>query len=290
MSTSNALRSRVSRETRQLLAAALIALLALWVLARIRFPGQPVSPNPIPSLLSQLSAAPRFANLAGEIAELQGRLSTTWLAVGVSGADDIIESGARQLTAMRLRSNAAVTLLRSGDRLAESSERHRDRSRDGAHPHSYRRRQRAGGCSTVDAPCARQSPVLHGHGGHIRWRVAATCTGRLAARDAKPGVAWSHLVGAGRDRPHDILVRLYDVGRDRRSRGTRAGWPRDRPVGHRARRSDAHSRWRPCSGARPARRGTTADRGPRTGNGRHRGCRRRVGRFTRPRGEADRGR
>ncbi len=106
MSTSNTLRSRVSRETRQLLVAALVALLALWVLARIRFPGQPASPNPIPSLLSQLSSVPRFANLAGEIAELQGRLANSWLAIPVSAADDRAEGGPRRVTAMRLRDNA----------------------------------------------------------------------------------------------------------------------------------------------------------------------------------------
>jgi hypothetical protein len=122
MSTSHAFRGRISRETRQLLAAALIALLALWVLARIRFPGQSPSPNPIPSLLSQLSSAPRFANLAGEIAELQGRLSTTWLTVAASGAEDVADAGPKQLTAMRLRSDAAVVLLRPGDQLSNQSE------------------------------------------------------------------------------------------------------------------------------------------------------------------------
>jgi PDZ domain len=116
MSTSNTLRSRVSRETRQLLIAALVALLALWVLARIRFPGQPVSPNPIPSLLSQLSSVPRFANLAGEIAELQSRLANSWLAIPVAAADDTAEDGPRRVTAMRLRDDRAIVLLRSGDR------------------------------------------------------------------------------------------------------------------------------------------------------------------------------
>jgi hypothetical protein len=116
MSTSHVFRGRVSRETRQLLAAALIALLALWVLARIRFPGQPQSPNPIPSLLSQLSSTPRFANLAGEIAELQSRLSTTWLTVATSETDGIADAGPKQLTAMRLRGNAAVLLMRNGER------------------------------------------------------------------------------------------------------------------------------------------------------------------------------
>jgi len=122
MSTSHAFRGRVSRETRHLLAAALVALLALWVLARIRFPGVSPSPNPIPSLLSQLSSAPRFANLASEIAELQSRLSTTWLTVAASGAEDFAEAESRQLTAMRLQSNAAIVLVRPGDRLSNQGE------------------------------------------------------------------------------------------------------------------------------------------------------------------------
>ena len=120
MSTSNALGSRVSRETRRLLTAALIALVALWIFARIRFPGRPPATNPIPALLSQL-AAPRFANLAGEIAELQSRISSSWLAIPVSGGDDI-EDGARHLTAVRLQNDTAVLLLGAGDRLSNQDD------------------------------------------------------------------------------------------------------------------------------------------------------------------------
>ena len=246
MSTSNALRSRVSRETRQLLAAALIALLALWVLARIRYPGQPVEPEPDPVAALPVVGRPALCKPRRRDRRTSGQaLDDMAGGSGLRGGryHRIRRAAVACDEAAKQRGRDAAPQRRSSGR---SSERHRDRSRDGAHPHSYRRRQRARGRATVDAPCARQSHVLHGHGGHIRWRVAATCAGRLAARDAKPGVAWSHLVGAGRDRPHDILVRLYDVGRDRRSRGTRAGWSRDRPVGHRARRSDAHSRWWPC--------------------------------------------
>ena len=116
MSTPNAVGSRVSRETRQLLTAALIALVALWIFARIRFPGQPPTTNAIPSLLSQF-AEPRFANLAGEIAELQTRIGSSWLPVPVSAGDEGTEGGSRNLTAMRLENDTAVTLLRAGDRL-----------------------------------------------------------------------------------------------------------------------------------------------------------------------------
>jgi hypothetical protein len=122
MSTLHAYRGRISRETRQLLIAALIALVALWVLARIRFPGQQPSPNPIPSLLPQLSSVPRFANLAGEIIELQSRLSTVWLTVAVSGVEDAAEAGTHPLTAMRLGANEAVVLLRGSDRVSNQDD------------------------------------------------------------------------------------------------------------------------------------------------------------------------
>lgn len=122
MPTPNRLRSHVSRETRQLLLTALLAIVALLVLARIRFPGQPPSPNPIPSLLSQISAAPRFESLAGEITELQGRLSGLWVSVPVSSPDDSIESAARQVAAIRFRADAALTVLRTGDRPFEEAD------------------------------------------------------------------------------------------------------------------------------------------------------------------------
>ena len=124
MLTSNTQRGRVSRETRQLLIAALVALLALWVLARIRFPGQPASPNPIPipSLLSQIAAAPRFANLAGEIGELQRRLTATWLTIPVRGTDDNTGEDPRQITAMKLSNDTAVLLRRGGARLVNDQD------------------------------------------------------------------------------------------------------------------------------------------------------------------------
>ena len=114
MPTSTAItpRRRVSRETRQLLTAALVALVALWVLARIRFPDQPATPNPLPSLLSQLSPAPRFANLASEIADVQNRLSGAWLAIPASSQpNDVGLMVARTLPALRLRGDTAFTLL-----------------------------------------------------------------------------------------------------------------------------------------------------------------------------------
>jgi hypothetical protein len=113
-------RRRISRETRQLLTAAFLALAALWALARIRYPAGPPTPNPIPSLLSQLSPMPRFSNLAGEIEELQIRLSPSWLVTQISSSGDGGDASARPLAALRLRDDAAVVLLADNARLSDS--------------------------------------------------------------------------------------------------------------------------------------------------------------------------
>jgi hypothetical protein len=86
---------RVSRETRLLLTTALLAVVALWVLARIRFPDQPAG-TPVQPLLTQLAPRPAFDNLASEIAQLRPRIEP--LLIG---------------SALRIRDDAAVTLLDS---------------------------------------------------------------------------------------------------------------------------------------------------------------------------------
>jgi hypothetical protein len=67
-------RPRVSRETRMLLTTALVAIVALWVLARVRFPDRPAPQNPVQPLLTQLTPRPTFADLAAEIAAVRPRL------------------------------------------------------------------------------------------------------------------------------------------------------------------------------------------------------------------------
>ena len=83
METSSPYRPRVSRETRLLLTAGVMAVAALWLLARIRFPERPVTPNPVPSVLSQLASGPKYDDLAGEIAQLHARLQPSLLALDV---------------------------------------------------------------------------------------------------------------------------------------------------------------------------------------------------------------
>ncbi|HET9359985.1 MAG TPA: PDZ domain-containing protein [Vicinamibacterales bacterium] len=113
-------RWRISRETRQLLTAAVLALAALWALARIRYPAGPPTPNPIPSLLS-LAPMPRFSNLAGEIEDLQKSLSPFWLVAQVSvSSGDTGTARVRSLAALRLRDDAAVVLLGDNARLSDN--------------------------------------------------------------------------------------------------------------------------------------------------------------------------
>lgn len=83
---SNTYRPRVSRETRLLLTTAAVAVAALWVLARARFPDQPASPNPVQPLLTQLAGGTSFSSLAAEVARLVPRIDPLVLALPESGA------------------------------------------------------------------------------------------------------------------------------------------------------------------------------------------------------------
>jgi hypothetical protein len=90
-----------------LLTAGVMAVAALWLLARIRFPERPVTPNPVPSVLSQLATGPKFDDLAGEIAQLQARLQPSLLAFNALGSLPI----SVRTTAIRLRDDLAVTVV-----------------------------------------------------------------------------------------------------------------------------------------------------------------------------------
>jgi len=113
METSSPYRPRVSRETRLLLTAGVMAIAALWLLARIRFPERPVTPNPVPSVLSQLASGPKYDDLAGEIAQLHARLQPSLLALDVPSAVGSLQTSPRT-AAIRLRDDLAVTLVPPG--------------------------------------------------------------------------------------------------------------------------------------------------------------------------------
>ena len=114
METSSPYRPRVSRETRLLLTVGVLAVAALWLLARIRFPERPVTPNPVPSVLSQLASGPKYDDLAGEIAQLQTRVQPSLLALDVSAAALGSLRTSHWTAAIRLRDDLAVTLVPPG--------------------------------------------------------------------------------------------------------------------------------------------------------------------------------
>src|SRR5688572_31424315 len=74
MDSVHAHRPRISRETRLLVTTAVVAVMTLWALARVRFPDQPAPSNPVAPIFTQLSARPAFDELAAEIADLQPRI------------------------------------------------------------------------------------------------------------------------------------------------------------------------------------------------------------------------
>jgi len=113
METTSPYRPRVSRETRLLLSAGVMAVAALWLLARIRFPERPVTPNPVPSVLSQLAGSTKYDDLAGEIAQLHAHLQPSLLAVDVPPAAGSLQSASRT-AAIRLRDDLAVTWVPPG--------------------------------------------------------------------------------------------------------------------------------------------------------------------------------
>jgi PDZ domain len=94
---------RLSHEERLLLVTILVAMAALWALARIRFPERPATPNPVTPLLTQLAVSPGFDELATQVSTLESRLLPSLVPVDVTGA--------AAAPALRVRDDIGATLL-----------------------------------------------------------------------------------------------------------------------------------------------------------------------------------
>lgn len=101
-------RPKVSRETRLLLTAGILAIAVLWLLARIRFQGVADTPNPIPAVFSQLASSPRYDDLAAQLAQIQSRLQPSLLVL------DAASAAASPGIAIKLRDDLVVTLVPPG--------------------------------------------------------------------------------------------------------------------------------------------------------------------------------
>jgi hypothetical protein len=113
MDSNRPYRPRVSRETRLLLTTALVAVVALWVLARVRFPDLPATPNPVSPLLSQLATTPTFDGLASEVSQLRGRLEPWLIALDASSLAPSVAAGptASRVTALRIHDDLGIILM-----------------------------------------------------------------------------------------------------------------------------------------------------------------------------------
>jgi len=101
------IQTHVSRETRRLLAAAGLALLSLWVLARLRYPERPVPANPVSPVLTQIASSTTFTDLATEVADLRERLEANGVPLTVSAGP-----GGAALLAWPLTSETVMTIGR----------------------------------------------------------------------------------------------------------------------------------------------------------------------------------
>jgi hypothetical protein len=117
MEPSSPYRPRVSRETRLLLITGVAALAVLWLLARLRFDERPVSPSPVPAVLSQLGSAPRFDDLASDIDQLQGSLVPALAVLDPAGRP--AHAGGTGVVAVRWRDDLGIAFLPSAPRSSE---------------------------------------------------------------------------------------------------------------------------------------------------------------------------
>src|SRR5215471_12734628 len=101
---------RTSRETRLLLTTAALAMAVLWILARVRYPDRPVSPSPVQPLFSQLSIAPKFEQLASEVADVLARVDGALIPLRIS-APRWNGFASDTLVALKLTPGSALTWL-----------------------------------------------------------------------------------------------------------------------------------------------------------------------------------
>ena len=119
MEPASSYRPRVSRETRLLLTAGVLAIVALWLLARVRFRDLPPA-GPIPAVLSQLTPTPRYDDLAAEIANLHQRLNGLLIVLD-GGVATVAPERSPGIVALRYRDDLALAVLPSGARVADAT-------------------------------------------------------------------------------------------------------------------------------------------------------------------------
>jgi hypothetical protein len=106
METLPARRPRVARETRLLISVALLAVVALWALARLRFPERSPAQQVVPPILAPLVARQGFTGLESQLSDSTSRISPSLAAIAVEAADG---SSRRYAAAVRLHDEVVVS-------------------------------------------------------------------------------------------------------------------------------------------------------------------------------------
>src|SRR5262245_54993271 len=112
-------RPRVGRETRLLLTTALLAMLALWMLARLRFPAPPAEPRAIAGILNSLGTGSDFDGLASQVARVRGLVGASLFTVELEASTD--GGGFATGAAMRLGGDVGIVHVPDGKRLRSSN-------------------------------------------------------------------------------------------------------------------------------------------------------------------------
>ncbi len=112
-------RPRVGRETRLLIATAFLALLALWMLARLRFPSPPPEPRGVADLLVSRASSAVIDPFADQIARVRAQVGGSLMAVEV--ADESRHPSGVSRAAFRLGGDVAVVHVPEGRRLRPAS-------------------------------------------------------------------------------------------------------------------------------------------------------------------------
>ena len=290
MSTSNTLRSRVSRETRQLLAAALIAL------ARTLGAG--------PHSVSRATAQPESDPLAAFSAVRRASLCkprrrdyrASEPALDVHGSpsvsrppDDIAEADPATVDGHAAAKQRCVLAAPRRRSPPERTGCDRRRSRDGARRHSNSRRLFARRCPALDAVFSQTDPryfmATVGTPAGVSLRPVLVGSLHEIRSPAWPGPIWSVPEGTDLDASAFVFTTSGEIaGLVVREPNGLAIVPWDIVVAE----GDSTTRPGTCSRDRLAPRGTSADSRAHAGDRCRGGRRRGVGRFTRASRQAGR--
>jgi membrane-associated protease RseP (regulator of RpoE activity) len=101
----------VSRETRLLLITLVLSLVALWVLARIRFPERVASPNPLPPVLTQLSRPAAFDDLAATVFAVEPQVRASLMSLDVRRETSAAHRTDGKVLALRIHPEVAVAVV-----------------------------------------------------------------------------------------------------------------------------------------------------------------------------------